>query len=202
MRRQDVLTLFDFSYWANRQLLSATGEVSVEQFTAPSTITYRDLRGTLVHTLDVEWSWRIRLRGEHPELWDTSLVADDYLTVAALAERWLADELAMREWLESLTDSELTAIADIGTADRFPLWYYLIHIVTHSEQQRRDAVILLAEQRAEPAGPGVPALRRYVEDEVVIRSERSSSTGGGYHSDRPAPNPLLDSARRWRVAKR
>ncbi|MDP9223549.1 MAG: DinB family protein [Actinomycetota bacterium] len=166
MRKQDILTLFGFTYWANRQLLSATREVSVEQFTAPSTITYRDLRGTLVHTLDVEWSWRIRLRGEQPELWETSLVDDDYPTVAALAERWSADESAMREWLESLTDSELTAIADIGTADRFPLWYYLIHIVTHSEQQRRDAAILLANNGQSP--PDLEFL--YYADTLKMRS--------------------------------
>jgi len=144
MRKRDIVTLFDFSYWASRQLLSAAANGPVEEFTAPATITYRSLRGTLVHTLDVERSWRLRLQGEHPERWETSLTDEDHPTVAALAERWSADESTMRAWLESLTDEDLEAVAHIGTADRFPLWYYLVHIVTHSEQQRRDAAILLA----------------------------------------------------------
>ncbi|HEV8053591.1 MAG: hypothetical protein H0V87_07140 [Chloroflexi bacterium] len=56
MRKRDIVTLFDFSYWASRQLLSAAANGPVEEFTAPATITYRSLRGTLVHTLDVERS--------------------------------------------------------------------------------------------------------------------------------------------------
>ncbi|MDP9271207.1 MAG: hypothetical protein M3P14_09610 [Chloroflexota bacterium] len=76
-------------------------------------------------------------------MWDRSLADDDYPTVTQLAEHWARDEAEMRAWLESLTDDDLAAVADLGNADRFPLWYYLVHIVTHSEQQRRDAAIIL-----------------------------------------------------------
>ena len=143
MRQNDIVTLFDFNYWANRQLLAATAAATAAQFVAPPQFTYRGLRGTLVHTLDVEWSWRIRVRGAHPELWDKSLADDDYATVAALAEHWARDETEMRSWLEGLSDAELGEVANLGNGDRFPLWYYLVHIVTHSEPQRRDAALIL-----------------------------------------------------------
>ena len=142
MRRTDVATLFDFNYWANRQLVDAAASATAEQFVAPPKFTYRGLRGTLVHTLDVEWSWRIRLRGERPDLWDTSLADADYPTAVALAEHWARDEAEMRAWLAGLTDDDLAAIVDLSNSDRFPLWYYLVHIVTHGEQQRRDAALL------------------------------------------------------------
>ena len=150
MRTVDVEALIDFTYWADRQILQAATALPVEDFTRSITITYRDLRGTLVHTLDVELSWRRRLRGEPKEIWDTSLSVDDYPTADVLAEHWARDEIETRDWLASLTDEDLGAIQDLGDGDRFPLWYYLVHIVTHSEQQRRDAQLILRHLGHEP----------------------------------------------------
>jgi uncharacterized damage-inducible protein DinB len=150
MRIADIQALFDFTYWADRQILRAAAAIPTEDFTRPITITYRNLRGTLVHTLDVEMSWRRRVRGEPKEVWDASLSVDDYPTPVALQGAWARDEAEMRAWLTSLSDDDLTAIADLGNADRFPLWYYLVHIVTHSEQQRRDAQVILRHLGHEP----------------------------------------------------
>jgi uncharacterized damage-inducible protein DinB len=143
MRRDDILALLDFNYWANRQILAAAAQLPTEAFTAPVAYTYRNLRGTLVHTLDVELSWRRRLRGEPREVWDQSLVDDDYPTLADLAAQWADDEVQMRAWLQSLSDDDLAAVVDLGNDDRFPLWYYLVHIVTHGVQQRRDAALII-----------------------------------------------------------
>jgi uncharacterized damage-inducible protein DinB len=56
----------------------------------------------------------------------------------------------MRAWIGGLDDEALVAIQDLGDGDRFPLWYYLFHIVTHSEQQRRDAQLILRHLGHEP----------------------------------------------------
>ena len=143
MRTSDIRALFDFTYWADRQVLAAAAALHDTDFVRPISFTYRNLHGTLVHTLDVERSWRSRLRGEPKDTWDASLSVDDYPTVVALQDAWARDEVEMRSWLSDLTDEDLAAVVDLGTADRFPLWYYLVHIVTHSEQQRRDAQLIL-----------------------------------------------------------
>lgn len=52
MRKPDVLALFDYNYWANWKVVRAAGEMPLEQFTAPTSITWRNVRGTLVHTLE------------------------------------------------------------------------------------------------------------------------------------------------------
>jgi uncharacterized damage-inducible protein DinB len=166
MRTRDIQALFDFTYWADRQVLDAAAALPVADFIQPTTITYRNLRGTLVHALDVEMSWRRRLRGEPKEAWDVSLEVDDYPTAATLAEHWSRDETEMRGWLDSLGDDDLVAIQDLGNADRFPLWYYLVHMVTHSEQQRRDAQILLENLGHPP--PDLEFL--YYADSLVGRS--------------------------------
>jgi uncharacterized damage-inducible protein DinB len=150
MRIVDIQALVDFTYWADRRILQAAAAIHVEDFTRPLAITYRDLRGTLVHTLDVEMSWRRRLRGEPKEVWDVSLSVGAYPTVDALTTHWARDEAEMRAWLDTLSDEDLVSVVDLGTADRFPLWYYLVHIVTHSEQQRRDAQLILRHLGHEP----------------------------------------------------
>ena len=144
MRRADVVALLDYSYWANRRTLDAAADVPLERFTAPSGgLTWRGLRGTLVHLLDVERSWRRRLRGEAPESWQASLREDDYPTPDALRDACEHDEAEMRAWLADLDDERLASVVDLGGKDRFPLWYFLMHVLTHSIQQRRDATLLL-----------------------------------------------------------
>lgn len=150
MRTADIEALYDFTYWADRTVLETASTASAEAFSRPVAISYRDLRGTLVHTLDVEMSWRRRLRGEPKATWDASLAVEDFPTVAALADRWAEDESEMRAWIHGLSDADLVAIQDLGDADRFPLWFYLVHIVTHSEQQRRDAQLILRHLGIEP----------------------------------------------------
>ena len=60
MNRSDVLTLYDYNYWANGRVLSATANVSPELFTAPFMVSHGSLRGTLVHILAAEVVWRLR----------------------------------------------------------------------------------------------------------------------------------------------
>jgi uncharacterized damage-inducible protein DinB len=156
MRKADVLTLFDYSYWATGQVLQTAEQLSAEEFVAPTDVTYRNLRGTLVHALDVERSWRLRLRGEPRETWDAELEDEEFPTVRSLAEAWHEDEAEMRAWLEGLDDERLEAIVDLGAKDRFPLTSFLLHIVTHTTQQRRDAAILL--DRAGHAPPEIDFL--------------------------------------------
>ncbi len=151
MRTTEVITLFDYNYWANRQILAAADELGSGRFTVSSDLTWRDLRGTLVHTLDVERSWRGRLRGDKRETWDVALVDEDYPTAAALASHWERDEVEMRAWLGNFDDEALAGVADLGEKDRFPLWYFLVHILTHSAQQRRDAALLLTHAGHAPA---------------------------------------------------
>ena len=146
-------TLFDYSYWATRQLLAKAAEASGETFRASADITYRGLRATLVHALDVERSWRLRLQGEPAEVYDAQLQPETFVDVGSLAEAWAEDEMQMREWLATLEEDTMNEVVDLGPDDRFPLWTFLLHIITHSTQQRRDAALIL-----ERAGHSPPEL--------------------------------------------
>ena len=147
-----MLHLFGFNYWADRRLLDVAARLTPAQWTAGSDITTRDIRGTLVHTLDVEWSWRVRLQHRPKEEWapDRELRPESYPDVASLAAHWARDEAEMLAWIRSLDDTTLASDAGVEEKHRFPLWYYLVHVITHSQQQRSDAAVLLTRAGQSP----------------------------------------------------
>ena len=86
---------------------------------------------TLVDTADANGAWALEGTAPGRNL--------DHFAIAT--SNW--DEAEMRAWLGVLDDQALASVVDLGGKDRFPLWQFLLHIITHSAQQRRDAVILL-----------------------------------------------------------
>jgi len=155
MRTTDVITLFDHLYWTRDAILRAASELDPGAFTSTDTLTTRDLRATLVHELDVQWSWRERLRGADWAEWgeDADLRADDYPTVEAVIEHWHRDELEMRAWLASLTDADLDAPPP-RDEDTLPLWYFVMHLISHGMQQFSEAAVLLTKARHSPGDIG------------------------------------------------
>ena len=144
MRKSDLATLFDYNYWANEEILRAAARLPDDTFTAPSAVTTRDLRATLVHVIDVNWSWRKRLQGEPRSVWEQELDAAEYAGAADVTAHARADEREMRAWLDSLDDDTLARPVDATVSeDRFPLWQYLVHLLMHDAQQRSDAAVLL-----------------------------------------------------------
>jgi len=183
MRTSDVHSLFDYMYWVSGRILDAAEGLTVAEWTAPATVTTRDLRATLVHELDVEWSWRLNLQGGLSDD-EADLRPEDYPDVASIREHWRRDEADMRAWLDALTDDELAAHVQSGlTSDSRPLWQYLVHIVMHAAQQQADAATLLG-MAGRPAGrarlPGVP------QDHLIRAQAGGQRVGGGSTSAWPA----------------
>jgi len=150
VRQRELATLFDYTYWAHRRVLATAARLTDAQFTLRSVIVGRDLRATLVHTLDTECSWRLRLQGRPAAEWKKSLPLSDYLNVAALADHWTRDEAEMRAWVASLDDAALARSADLDPKEQYPVWYYLVHMVTHSQQHRSEAAQLLTQLGQSP----------------------------------------------------
>jgi len=150
VRQRELATLFDYTYWAHRRVLATAARLTDAQFTLRSVIVGRDLRATLVHTLDTECSWRLRLQGRPAAEWRKSLPLSDYLNVAALADHWKRDEAEMRAWVASLDDATLARSADLDPKEQYPVWFYLVHMVTHSQQHRSEAAQLLTQLGQSP----------------------------------------------------
>lgn len=150
MRGPEVQALFGYLYWIRDRVLAAAAQLPPDAFRSTGSVTSRDLRGTLVHELDVESSWRARLTGGT----EVELDLARYPTVDALAEHWRRDEAEMRRWLSSLTDAALAAPPPGEREQRFPLWYYLVHVVSHGIQELEDAAVLLGPSGGSPRNVG------------------------------------------------
>lgn len=150
VRQREMVMMFDYRYWVTRRLLDATGRLPPAAFLAPTAVATRDLRATLVHELDVEWSWRLNLQGRHDED-EAELRPEDYPDLATLRAHWARDEAEMRGWLGGLTDEALAAPATSANGgDPRPLWQFLVHVLTHAAQQQADAATLLSLAGATP----------------------------------------------------
>lgn len=150
MRNSDIQALFGYLYWLRDRVLTAAGEAGTDALGADRPGAARDLRATLVHELDVESGWRARLTGAA----EVDLDPADYPTIEAVAGHWRRDEVEMRQWLEGLTDEELAAPPPREKNQAYPLWYYLVHVVSHGIQELEEAVVLLGPSGHAPRDLG------------------------------------------------
>lgn len=156
MRAGEAAELFDYLYWIRDTVLAAAARLPEPGFTAADDgATNRDLRATLVHELDVQWSWRERLKGADWDDWgpDADLKADDYPTLDALTEHWRRDEAVMRAWIASLFDGDLDA-SPVRDEDTLPLRQFVMHLVSHGIQQFSEAAVLLTRAGHSPGDIG------------------------------------------------
>lgn len=144
MQIEDLRLLYDYNYWATARMLAAAKQVSAEQFVAPADFPYGSLRGTLLHTLEAEWTWRMRLQHDAPS---ADLLEADFPTLDVLAARWHDDEREMRAYLTGLDDAKLAGTVrypiDDGKFRERILWHCLLHLANHGTQHRAEAAAIL-----------------------------------------------------------
>lgn len=151
MQHEDLGALIDYGYWVRDRVLAAAALVPEGAFQSSDTVSTRDLRATLVHQLENEWAWRVRLsEGTFP---DGDLVPADYPTLAVLVDHWHHEEWALRTWFDGLPDAAL-AEPPPGDDNVLPLWRYLVYVVTHGMQQFSEAAVLLTRLGHSPGEIG------------------------------------------------
>ena len=157
MNTHEVLTLFDYNYWANQRILTAAQALDEAAFVgqvrgASIRVSYGSLRGTLVHILGAEWIWRMRCQeGVSPAEMMTEV---NLPTLNAIRVGWQAEEQAMRAYLNRLKDTDLDHKIVYrnrqGRSYATPLWQILFHLVNHGTQFRSEAAMLLTQAGHSP----------------------------------------------------
>lgn len=144
MRAGDLERLYDYHYWATRQVLDAVARLTPDQFTRPVAGSYGSVRNTLVHILSAEWGWLERCggakRGER-------LDPRDYPTAEALVGTWTRVEGHIRRFLAGLDDADLSREIEfaIGGGPRqvMPLGDLLQHAALHAVHHRGQVALMV-----------------------------------------------------------
>ena len=137
--------LFDYLYWLRDRVLGTAASLGAA-FAETPVVGTRDLRGTLAHEIDVEMSWRGRLRGEPAAAWgpEAEVKPEHVPTLEAVRNRWAIEESAMRSWLGSLTPADLEAPVRVNDLEGYSLAIYLLHVAQHGVMELTDAAAILA----------------------------------------------------------
>jgi uncharacterized damage-inducible protein DinB len=145
MNHSDVAAQIDYVYWLRDRILGQVAKLDPHDWIATATVTSRDLRSTLVHELDVELSWRKRVRGEPDTEWrDRILEPGDFPTLADLVTFWRSDERETRDWVAGLDDAALAGPVTVNGLWGYPLTIHLLHVVDHAVQSFAEAAVLLS----------------------------------------------------------
>lgn len=148
MNPESIRILYDYNNWANHHLLDLAEQLTPEQLHAPHEGAYGSVHTTLVHLMDVEWSWL-------DERWRGNPIGEEfdpagYPDVAAIRARWATVEAELNAFIDALTpegegsaDRILVWEGDGGATRRRPLWQLLFHVVNHGTQHRSEIAIML-----------------------------------------------------------
>jgi len=146
MKKDEILTLYQYNAWANTRILNATSTVNHEQFLAPTSFSYGSLRATLVHTLFAEWIWRRRWEGYSPTEW---LMPEDFSTFEELQDRWNTETSNLMAFVQSVNEDKLNSAIHYRTTNgkqrQNTLWHLMVHLVNHGTQHRSEAAAMLTD---------------------------------------------------------
>ncbi len=147
MQTTDLVTLYDYNYWANHRILDTAELLTAEQLAAPAPFPLGGVRSTLVHMLGAEKLWRQRCqeRVSPSSMLDAALVA----TLADLRSAWSEEERLMRGFVAGRSSEALAAPVHYqnmrGQPFQSTLWHILVHVVNHGTQHRSEVAAMLTQ---------------------------------------------------------
>jgi uncharacterized damage-inducible protein DinB len=146
MEPGEIQSLVRYHAWANGRLMRRAANLAPEQLRAPCGLSHQTLLGTLVHLLDVQWSWRHAC--ETGRLPTAYITADQFSDIRGLRKAWRADDEALLGYAAQLSAEQLTQPVTYSWPQARPrsrpLWHILLHIVNHGTQHRAETGLYLA----------------------------------------------------------
>ncbi len=148
MQRADILDLLSYHDWANQHILTYLEKLSPAQLIAPANLDHGSAFQTLLHLVDVEWSWRLMAQGlpATQMLWEVKDLPD----LAAIKVAWETEQQQRLAYIQGLDETTLNAEVEYGSAQGRPaesakVWHILAHILNHSTQHRTELARYLTD---------------------------------------------------------
>jgi uncharacterized damage-inducible protein DinB len=148
--QDDIVTLFAYDRWSNRNVLDACRKLTPEQYVTDPVPGWSSVRSTISH-IALATEFNLRTLASNPEdriPTEAELVTVD--DVAQLLERayWRFEE--MRPTLTPERLNTVLTLRAIGRTFTLPRWAILRHIVNHSTYHRGQVASKLKRFSVEP----------------------------------------------------
>ena len=146
-----LLDLLRYNEWANGRILATIAQVAPEALTAPAALDHGTAWQTLLHLVDVEWSWRLIAQGQAAPamLWEIETLTG----LPQLTTFWQDEQATLRAYVQSLDTTALQTMVEFGNAEapqQAKRWHILLHILNHSTQHRTELARYLTERGHSP----------------------------------------------------
>jgi uncharacterized damage-inducible protein DinB len=149
---ENIRLLYDYNSWANHRLLEVSATLKEEQFTRDLGSSFRSVRDTLAHIMDVEWLYLERWNGRSPAALPP---AESYPNHANVVVRWKEVEQELNHFVAAQDSAGLEQRIDYrntkGDAFSNLLWEMLLHLVNHSTYHRGQVTTLVRQLGTKPA---------------------------------------------------
>jgi uncharacterized damage-inducible protein DinB len=147
MDTDTLLTFVRYHAWANDSILKTTAELSDEELRRLAVLDHGSAFDTLLHLVDVDWSWRQFLIGNdvgQTYVWDHGFQLDDLPSIHRFS---LEEDERLRSYVESLDDAALGEPMKMSDDpdDVLPRWLIVAHVVNHGTQHRSELARYLTE---------------------------------------------------------
>jgi len=145
MRKDELVTLFDYTYWANQRLLAVVRTLSSQELKQTILAGSNSIFEILAHSLGAEMMWWTRLA--HGTTLPAIPSRATYASLEDLIERWRTQETEMRKLLDTLSEADLSEpfhyTTTKGKAYEMPRWELMMQLVNHETQHRAEAAMLV-----------------------------------------------------------
>ncbi len=148
----DVLTeMFQYNYWAHRQVWACVEKLSDAQFIQEFDYAWKSVHGQIVHVMGAEEVWLTRLRdGISPAILPTP---QSYPTRSAIRAKWDKIEKQVTAYVTMLDDNVANEILTYrntkGTAYQIHRGKILMHLVNHGTDHRAQILYMIHQMGAE-----------------------------------------------------
>ncbi|MBV9470628.1 MAG: damage-inducible protein DinB [Abitibacteriaceae bacterium] len=141
-------TMCQYNEWMNEKLYTVCNTIPDEVRKRDLGAFFHSMHGTLNHLLLADRLWLGRFTGK--PFAASSLDQELYSDFAELWRERRITDAHMREWLDTLSDSDLTATfrftSMVNPTEReFPFWFCLMHCFNHQTHHRGQLTTLLEQ---------------------------------------------------------
>lgn len=156
MTKPEVLELFAYNAWANRQMFDAAAALPTDLYLRDLKSSHGGIHGTLAHIVWAEHLWLNRwLRKPNPAV----AQGKDLKSAADMRARWEEIEAERRAFLAQLGEAQLddTRVVKPSTGGEYVHTFHqmLLHTVDHSTYHRGQVVTLLRQVGVVPPSTGL-----------------------------------------------